>query len=699
MTEAIESRTVEPDAGNDQAPGEDHPIVHPRDVDSGPGAARTDRPLPTWFVTGLAAAVVWCATAGAVGVVALDGGWYSAYVVAGSATFASLVIAVAVSLRLGLRAHADHTAAVAAVALFLAFFAFAGVFHSEHLLSDRDPALYITNGRAIARTHELRPMTHFGAFRATEFGSPNGRYAPNFFPMLPVLLALGWSAGGDLGLLLVGPLLGALGVLACYALATRVLGPRWALLVALFLIVEPLQVWFARDAYSELVVQVVVVGGLWLFLEARARGRWGIAVVCGFVVATSALARIDALAIVSGALAAATVVWLQCDSDATPARARRVVLAFGLAIVAGTVYALRTAHDVAPGYIHALGTEYSQLVDAFHVAIVGAIAIVVFHRARPGFGRWLAGKRYLFAAAVAAATAVFVWAYFWRPDPVRDLPVFKTSADITEPLRIVWTNWHFSHSLHWFSAYFGLPGISAAFVGFVILASRARRGSGAAATVFLVAVPVAVLYIVRPSITPDLPWAMRRYVPVVIPGISIAVVVALETGWQVVRSARTWLVRIAAGVGLVAGVLVVTVPTTAAAIPFAQARAQHGAVAVVHDICRTAGDDSAVLVYGPGFIYIELAPAIVFFCGIPTARSPATDLTHLARAWHALGKRLLVAAASPDYVRQHAPGATVVAHYLVGDDHEPERVFERASQHYKPVPLEVWLLEIPPGTT
>src|SRR5207245_11034655 len=65
-----------------------------------------------------------------------------------------------------------------------------------------------------------------------------------------------------------------------------------------------------------------------------------------------------------------------------------------------------------------------------------------------------------------------------------------------------------------------------AFAGFVILASRARRGDGAAATVFLVVVPVTVLYLARPSISPDQPWAMRRYLPVVIPGLAIAVAVA-----------------------------------------------------------------------------------------------------------------------------------------------------------------------------
>src|SRR5258708_32842068 len=116
---------------------------------------------------------------------------------------------------LGTPANGDHTAALASVVLVVAFFAFAGAFHSEHLLIDRDPAGYINTGRSIARTHELRPKILRGPFTSGSDGKPYSRYQPNFFPMLPVLLALGWSVGGDQGIFLVGPLLGALGLLAC----------------------------------------------------------------------------------------------------------------------------------------------------------------------------------------------------------------------------------------------------------------------------------------------------------------------------------------------------------------------------------------------------------------------------------------------------------------------------------------------------
>ena len=80
-------------------------------------------------------------------------------------------------------------------------------------------------------------------------------------------------------------------------------GPTIQLRKIMVLAVVPLQLWFARDAYSELVVQVVVLGGIWLYLEARARRRWGMALVAGGVLASSALARVDSLAILAGVLA------------------------------------------------------------------------------------------------------------------------------------------------------------------------------------------------------------------------------------------------------------------------------------------------------------------------------------------------------------------------------------------------------------
>ena len=698
MSETIESTSAVSESGD--APRREVPTTATRRRRSAAGRAPTppERLLPTWLVVGLVGAVVAVATAGAVGVTLLAVGWYEPLVVGASAIVAASAVAIAASRGLGRRANADHRAAMAAVGLVLVFFGFAGALHSEHLLTDRDPAIYISSGRSIARTHELTPEVPDGPFKSPAFGNIGSRYGSNFFPMLPVLLAMGWSIGGELGMLLVGPLLGALGLLAFYALASRVLGPRRGMLALALLVLEPLQLWFARDAYSELIVQVVVLGGLWLYLEARARGRIGLAAVGGALVASSALARVDALAIVVGSLGLVAAEWLRSDSEAVPTRARRVVAAFGGGLVAVTLAGLVLTHKLASGYIKALGDEYRPLVAALGAAGVAMIAVIVVHRLRPGFGRWLASRRSLFPLAVTAAAAVALWAYVWRPDPAHDLPVVK-SYPISLALRSAVDNWYYSRSLHWFSWYFGVAGIIVAFVGFVLIASRARRGNGAAATVFLVVVPVMVMYIARPSIAPDQPWAMRRFLPVVIPGIAIAVTFALTAGWRAARRARGTAVRQVAGAAVGAVALLVAVPTASAALPFARARVQHGAVSAVNDICRTTGPDTAVLVYGHAFLNIELPQPIRAFCGVPVGASSTVDLQQLAQTWHQLGRRLVVVTAVPAAVEHLAPRAKVVGHVTVADDHDLEKPVDHAPRRSAPTIADIWILEIPPETS
>ena len=102
-----------------------------------------------------------------------------------------------------------------------------------------------------------------------------------------------------------------------------------------------------------------------------------------------------------------------------------------------------------------------------------------------------------------------------------------------------------------------------------------------------------------------------------------------------------------------------------------------------------------MLVYGHRFLDVELPDAIRAFCGVPVGAATGIDLVQLARQWSGLGKRLLVAVAVPDPVLRGAPGATVVGHYVISDDDDPEKVFERAPRRFAPNPRDIWLIEIP----
>jgi hypothetical protein len=204
-----------------------------------------------------------------------------------------------------------------------------------------------------------------------------------------------------------------------------------------------------------------------------------------------------------------------------------------------------------------------------------------------------------------------------------------------------------------------------------------------------------VLYVARPSISPDQPWAMRRYLPVVIPGVAFAIAVALVAGGRAACAAHEPRARATGRAGLVAVALLVAVPTAVAARPFARARAQHGALAAVHHICRAAGDDTAVLVYGYHFLDVELPQPLSGFCGVPAGKATGVDLPLLARQWRERGRRLMVATAVPETVLKAAPGSTVVGHERVAGDAEPERVFDRRPRRFKPIPVDIWLIRIP----
>jgi hypothetical protein len=184
---------------------------------------------------------------------------------------------------------------------------------------------------------------------------------------------------------------------------------------------------------------------------------------------------------------------------------------------------------------------------------------------------------------------------------------------------------------------------------------------------------------------------------VVIPGIAIAVVFALERGWRVARASRQSFARAAATVGVVIVGLSAMVPTAYAALPFVTSRAQHGAQSAIHHICEVAGGDSALLVTGGGYLNIELPDAVRMFCGIPTASTTGIDLLQTARQWHDAGRRLLVATVAPSAILKSALGSKVVGHFLVSDDADPEHVYERAPRRFSPIPVDIWLIEVPPN--
>ena len=666
--------------------------------------------LPAWFSIGLYVAVIWCTIAGFAGMVLLT---YRHYTPAACVVIATVASVAALPFRPHRRAgeRAAHGPALVALAIGVALLATSGVWHSQHVLTDRDPGVYNNTGRSIARTHRVHPTIAPSPFddeaslrpKTAGFEIVNHRLYPNFLNYLPTLLALGWSAGGDTALLLVPAILGALALLALYALGSTVVGPRWALLGPALLTLAPLQSWFSRDAYAEIPLQLVVLAGLWLFLEARrARGAVAAAVagvIAGTVFGTMMFIRIDALATLIAIPAALAVEWLRAERlDEPERRSRRAaILGFGAATaVAGWIGHYVTRRQT-PGYFTNLEHNLHQLEAALVAGIVAGLAILAVHYIRPGIGHRLAGSNFLVGLGIAVVVVVTFYEYKIRPagGPTPKLLDYQAPAAARAAARHAFNAFFFSGAFRWFAWYLGTVTLAVIVAGFVVLGIQSLRSDTPAFMVLATGLPITLLYIARPSISPDHLWAMRRYLPVVLPVMTIAAaaaaiwVVALFTRWR----SRA---RIPATLVLVAAMLI---PAARAGRPLYDAQMQRGALDAVHEICRTVGHDGAVAIEEDGLLASTLPQAVRGFCGVPAAgvkRNHVQTLADNAREWKRHGRRLYVASAlqSPDVGPTGTE--TEVAHMTISDAKEPARVFGRRPVTFAPRRTEIWIYRVEP---
>jgi hypothetical protein len=287
--------------------------------------------------------------------------------------------------------------------------------HYEHLIVDGDPSVYAVTGALLARNGELTVPTRaeelYGGNQTVEFagsgyfdteGEPT--VYPQFFHLLPVLLAAASWLGGTSLLLLVNPVLGGCSLLAFYAFAARVVRPAWALLAMASLAVLLPQLHFSRDAFSEIPSQLLVFAGLALLWDVTGPRRptgWPAltgGLVTGLVLGGSAMARIDAFLY----LVPLAVGLLLVRAGWT-----------GLAVAAGAgvsaALALVDGYLGSPVYVESV--EGPLLQTAAALLLVAVAAVVV--RRSPAWVPRLGARLAWPVAGLTVGLAAFAW--FVRP--------------------------------------------------------------------------------------------------------------------------------------------------------------------------------------------------------------------------------------------------------------------------------------------
>ena len=546
--------------------------------------------------------------------------------------------------------------------------------NSAAAIVSRDPGTYLQSGYWIAQHGTLtipKSLAAFGgAHPGLSFSSigffPNGTaLAASGMSGLPMLIAGGFWIHGLSAASAMSPIIGALALLTFGGLTGRLAGPQWAPAGALVLGFTLPQQYTSRSAFSETLMQLLLIGGLCLLIDsltlesmgedtvaAMPRGwpRWltpgrALAALAGLALGLSVLARVDALVYLLPVIPFVGVLL---------AGHRRPALPFSLGFVAGVGYGLADGYLGSRPYMETLAWPLRLVgLIAAGLAVLTAAGVLLLRRARLRSHlrkvvgrrplRWLPEAAGVLGAAALIGLAVRPYVQIVRVHANPAAAAFVARLQRLEHLPVDPSRLYAEDTLYWVIWYVGTPAVLLGGLGLALLLCRTVRAlltwqdvTGAARNWALPLVLIgwgaaAVLW--QPGTVPDQPWASRRLVPLVLPGLVLGAIWASAwlVGWARQRGAGTaaWSF---VGSCCVAALLVPTAVTTfgiglthsgkAGSLRpvvggLAAKRTSAGETDAVRKLCTAIGTGASVVILDRR-VAQQFTQAIRGMCGVPT---------------------------------------------------------------------------------
>ena len=593
--------------------------------------------------------------------------------------------------------------AVLAVVVLAGGLAFA---HSaEDVLVRRDPGSYAMSATWLSTHGTILMPSHpqvFGAPNSDLVLASQGFYVqgshiiPQFMTGAPVLLSIGGWMAGVSGVLHGNAFLGAFALLAFAGLAARLVGARWAPLAVLALAFVQPELDVMRATYSEPAGQLLLLGGLAIvvdgFIAAELMpGLWprlrrttdsesapadppklvpNLAAnglfVGGLVLGLVFTVRIDAVADLFPLVP--FVGWLAF---------RRVLgwKRFAGGLLLGLAFGGFDCLFITYPYAAHVGPDLAKVGIGFVLlsAATGAVMFIATAVRRgeakelghPARGPGVGGPLPLLAAVGVLLIGMF---FFLRPHlmTMRANPESGGANYVEQVQRFLHmsvdpTRSYYEQATRWLSWYLGWGTLALALIGACWLAYEQIAGHRRVwAPAFLVCFGSAVWVLFAPSITPDHPWADRRFVPVVLPGLVLFALIAVVPVMQFIasRSSRAWsadssarpvlLGALQGAVGALA-VLIIVLPVWTGSRDVIYTKTEVGEPTLVHQVCTQLRPGDVVIAIG-GRARTEWPGTMKVMCGVNVGYLDNDgDLTEMSQIYtqvHADGGRLMLLAES-----------------------------------------------------
>ena len=574
-------------------------------------------------------------------------------------------------------------------------------------------------------------------FSSTGFFTRGTSVVPGMMSGLPLLLAGAFWVHGLPAAAAMGPILGGLAVLAFGGLIGRLVGLPWAPAGALVLALTLPEQYTSRASFSETALQVLLFGGLSLVVDgftlrhsANRSGspaappesaapsepaatrtwrtpfgarwpvrwsapQWSLMALGGLALGLTGVVRLDGFLDVLPAIPFIGILVVRRSSTAVP---------FSIGVVIGAAYGLADTFLLARPLVDSLQPlpELIGLIAAWlatmTVAGVELLRLTAFPRIlRPMLAkrpmRWLPEFGAGLAVAALAAFALRPYLQTVRGPATGGVATLVASWQRLEHLRVDPGRLYAEDTLYWVIWYVGLPAVLLGGFGVALLMRRCLRGllSGQdpqppSPSLFAARVwglPLAVIccgsaaVLWQPETVPDQPWASRRLVPLVLPGLILCAVWA--SAWLRGRARSRGAGRIAAS--LVAGCCVVAllVPTVATTFglglshsgksgalrPTADGltlkRTGPGEDGAVSRLCSALGPSATVVIVAP-LVAQQFSQVIRGMCGVPVAwiaGQPTADVQSVLADIQHTGRRPVLLGARPGQLYPYGGGSPV----------------------------------------
>ena len=514
---------------------------------------------------------------------------------------------------------------LAAIVVCVLWFFYNVRYTAQDVYATRDPATYTITARWLVDHPSLQIHTHLAIFGSPTGGvgetggyalvAPGTLNAQGNHLLSAIVAMFSWIAGNH-AVFQANTLITAVALFVFFGFARRIVTPVLALAAMTALAVSMPVIYVGRDNYTEPLTLLFLVGALALVHRGYQSGRVVDFVLAGIVGGSAAMARIDSYGGLIGLVAAATVY-------VVVARERRAAVVRALAMLAGVALTTFIGWlDLVRLSRQYYGSQHHNIVLLL-LALFGVVLlapVVVTLAWRPRMRSWMARditRRRLTLSVnlvlVLAFVALASRPWWLKTRGPRNANLENMQRRWNHP--IDGTRTYHEQTVNWLSLYLGWGTVVVAVLGYLaLIAAFVRRRQYALSGVLAMGLSMSALYLWNGQIAPDQPWAMRRYVPVIMPLLLVAAAAAVQVAWHGRRVLRfAWIQRVVLVMAVAYGVWFPWSVTH----PMRHVREEVPQLTQLDALCAAVGPRGAVVEADEATVF-GYGQTLRSFCNVPT---------------------------------------------------------------------------------